>query len=808
MRQKHEISEFRQCWLGEESRPTKAYLLHLLTQQQCDGRKQLDPRKRRLLHIEDQGLLSHHPRLRKVLHHSRGEWTFLVPAGGRQQVHSLPEMFRSRSGQACRGPVLLEACYYYQYIASNGRLVRITQGDRFELLHRSNQDWWQVRRQGQPKKERPIFVPAAYVVELPEISTAAKRGSLPGRLWQGSAVWTGASPVQGNEDNFPGQFRTLEGQPASGSEEAGVSRPLFLPPNPHPLFVGNVSALVQSWPPKKQGGTEGKAILPGDTNIALERQSPPDSANPTSPVYSNLQELKSGSTAPPSPTAPPVQVLDLWERHLDPASGRSFYINSITKETTWKPPRQTKHRAVLRSVSTSQRPSSAASPPFLRRSSAQRPLKEVTHQRTLSQHSLTPPSPMMEKAGPLKKTKIAEGGRKLKKNWSNSWVVLAGNSLAFYKETKAQSPSVKSDHPESSMDLRGCLIEWTKEMSSRKHVFRLRTITGNEFLLHAENEDYISDWYKTIKKVIETLDRENPLDFPLVHALRRTASAELLECSGDEEQGEAQDMQSLSRRTSLRRMGSDNTERKRVKNRIRKFITRRPPLQTLQEKGLIKDQVFGCRLDALCEREKTTVPKFVQLCIETVEKRGLDTDGVYRVSGNLAVIQKLRFIVDHERVVTSDGRYLFPEERYQEEKLNLDDPEWEDIHVVTGALKMFLRELPEPLFPFEAYEEFISCVKNIDHSQRLGNIKRLVDNLPQSNRDTMETLFRHFQKVLQHTGTNRMTAQGLGIVFGPTLLRSESDALTLPFLMVYQNQVVELVLLECEAIFGEARKLS
>ncbi|XP_048474835.1 rho GTPase-activating protein 15-like [Rhincodon typus] len=107
------------------------------------------------------------------------------------------------------------------------------------------------------------------------------------------------------------------------------------------------------------------------------------------------------------------------------------------------------------------------------------------------------------------------------------------------------------------MDLRGALIEWAKDMSSKKHVFRIRTVTGNEFLLQSENEDYISDWYRTIKCVIDTLDLENPLNYPLVYSLRRTASAEL-------------------------------SERKRVKNRIRKFISKRPPLQTLHEKGLIK----------------------------------------------------------------------------------------------------------------------------------------------------------------------------------------------------------------------------
>uniref|UniRef100_A0ACB8G2M3 Rho GTPase-activating protein 15 n=1 Tax=Sphaerodactylus townsendi TaxID=933632 RepID=A0ACB8G2M3_9SAUR len=45
-----------------------------------------------------------------------------------------------------------------------------------------------------------------------------------------------------------------------------------------------------------------------------------------------------------------------------------------------------------------------------------------------------------------------------------------------------------------------------------------------------------------------------------------------------------------------------------------------------------------------------------------------------------------------------------------EEKLNLDDSQWEDIHVVTGALKMFFRELPEPLFPYCFFEQFVKAI--------------------------------------------------------------------------------------------------
>lgn len=45
-----------------------------------------------------------------------------------------------------------------------------------------------------------------------------------------------------------------------------------------------------------------------------------------------------------------------------------------------------------------------------------------------------------------------------------------------------------------------------------------------------------------------------------------------------------------------------------------------------------------------------------------------------------------------------------------DEKIDLDDSKWEDIHVTTGALKMFFRELPEPLFTYTFFNDFISAI--------------------------------------------------------------------------------------------------
>jgi len=50
-----------------------------------------------------------------------------------------------------------------------------------------------------------------------------------------------------------------------------------------------------------------------------------------------------------------------------------------------------------------------------------------------------------------------------------------------------------------------------------------------------------------------------------------------------------------------------------------------------------------------------------------------------------------------------------------DEKVNLEDSKWEDIHVTTGALKMFFRELPEPLFTYTSFNDFVEAISEFFH---------------------------------------------------------------------------------------------
>nr|XP_043869904.1 rho GTPase-activating protein 27 [Solea senegalensis] len=418
-----------------------------------------------------------------------------------------------------------------------------------------------------------------------------------------------------------------------------------------------------------------------------------------------------------------------------------------------------------------------------------------THRRNTSDYSSdssstgnSPETPHnvhnLEKAGILNKTKVCENGKKVRKNWGHTWTVLHGGVLTFHKDPKSavtgSSNKTNQIVPEVTVDLRGATIGWaSKDKSSKKNVLELKGKNGVEFLLQYDTESIISDWHKALMDTIRQLEyQDHHSEEEDVNLYDKINTPEQDDKSGNLPEKRRSSRPSVTHSSS----SAGDTDQKRVRTKLMKFLLKRPTLQSVKEKGYIRDSVFGCHLDTLCAQERTTVPGFVERCIKAVEKRGLDIDGLYRVSGNLAVIQKLRFKADHE-------------------ELDLEDGQWEDVHVITGALKLFFRELPEPLFPYSHFDSFITAIRISDHNTKLSCMRELVKSLPHPNHDTMELLFGHLCRVIQYWEDNRMTVQNVAIVFGPTLLRPEMEAANIAMHMVFQNQIVEFVLNEYEHIF-------
>ncbi|XP_023607975.1 rho GTPase-activating protein 12 isoform X3 [Myotis lucifugus] len=800
-----------------------------------------------------------------------------------------------RSGKIVSGQVYIEVEYDYEYEAKDRKIV-IRQGERYILVKKTNDDWWQVKPD---ENSKAFYVPAQYVKEvtrkalmppvkqaaglpnnsmkviqslhlqrstenvnkLPELSSFGK----PSLSIQGTGLIRDANQNFGSNYD-PSQTVNLSldlthnnGKFSSDSHSPKVSsqnRTRLFGHFPGPEFLDiektsfsqEQSCDSAEVSERAHQDSESGDELSSSSTEQIRATTPPNQGRPDSPVYANLQELKiSQSTLPPLPGSPAIQINGEWETHKD-TSGRSYYYNRGTQERTWKPPRWTRDTSISKdfqnpgdqellsseenchNICYSQSDSQCGSPPrgwseelderghtlytsdytnekWLKhvddqgrqyyysadgsRSEWELPKYNVSSQQqreiiksrsldrrlqepivlTKWRHSTivldtndkesppaskpcfpenesSPSSPKhqdtgQEKYGLLNVTKITENGKKVRKNWLSSWAVLQGSSLLF---TKTQGSSTSwfgsnQSKPEFTVDLKGAMIEMaSKDKSSKKNVFELKTRQGTELLIQSDNDTVINDWFKVLSTTInnQTVETDEAIE------------EETPDSPGIEKQDKEKDHKDPRKLRSMKVSSIDSSEQKKNKKNLKKFLTRRPTLQAVREKGYIK---------------------------------GLDVDGIYRVSGNLAVIQKLRFAVNHD------------------EKLNLNDSKWEDIHVITGALKMFFRELPEPLFTFNHFNDFVNAIKQ-EPRQRVTAVKDLIKQLPKPNQDTMQILFRHLKRVIENGEKNRMTYQSIAIVFGPTLLKPEKETGNIAVHTVYQNQIVELILLEINSIFG------
>ncbi|TPX37986.1 hypothetical protein SmJEL517_g00230 [Synchytrium microbalum] len=169
-------------------------------------------------------------------------------------------------------------------------------------------------------------------------------------------------------------------------------------------------------------------------------------------------------------------------------------------------------------------------------------------------------------------------------------------------------------------------------------------------------------------------------------------------------------------------------------------------------------QLFGTDLSKVYSQEGHNIPKFVRQCISHVEEFGLDFEGIYRKSGPLTQVNKLI-------AVANKG-----------EDLILNDAENPvDIMAVTSALKQFFRELPESLLPSDLYAEFVEMSKTFDDEKRMNEAISLLQRLPHAHQAVCQLLFPHLHKISQYKEANLMTPTNLGVVFGPTLMKSPTD---------------------------------
>ncbi|XP_056190776.1 rho GTPase-activating protein 12 isoform X10 [Falco biarmicus] len=717
---------------------------------------------------------------------------YLLP----EKVKSFQIEMADKGGKILPGQLYIEVEYDYEYEAKDKKIV-IKQGEKYILVKKTNDDWWQVKRD---ENSKPFYVPAQYVKEIPRkaLMPPVKQASmLPNNALklthglQRSTENVNKSPeLSSFGKSSPVQVSCLVrdanqnlGPNNSPGQTLGLS--LDLTQN-----NGKLNNELQSPKVSNQYRTISMGHFPCPEFLEIEKtsflheQSCDSAGEGSEKVHHDSEsgdELSSSSTE---------QVQ--WIKHAD-EQGRPYYYSADGSRSEWELPKYNaspqQQRDIIKSRSLDRRLQEPIVLTKWRHSTIVLDTNDkessTASKASFPENESSPSSPKhqatgQEKYGLLNVTKITENGKKVRKNWMSSWAVLQGSSVLF---TKTQGSGtgwkfgVNQSKPEFTVDLKGALIHRaSKDKSSKKNVIELKTRQGTELLIQSDNDSFINEWYEVLNCTINNQVVEP--DEALEEDVPDSPGVEKQDKEKEKENKDSKKLRSVKAPSNI-----DSTDQKKTKTKLKKFLTRRPTLQAVREKGYIKDQVFGSNLTSLCQRENSTVPKFVKLCIEHVEEHGLDVDGLYRVSGNLAVIQKLRFAVNHD------------------EKLDLNDSKWEDIHVITGALKMFFRELPEPLFTYNHFNDFVNAIKQ-EPRQRVHAVKDLIKQLPKPNQDTMQVLFRHLKRVVENGEKNRMTYQSVAIVFGPTLLKPEKETGNIAVHTVYQNQIVELILLELNSIFG------
>uniref|UniRef100_A0A672QT70 Rho GTPase-activating protein 42-like n=1 Tax=Sinocyclocheilus grahami TaxID=75366 RepID=A0A672QT70_SINGR len=252
---------------------------------------------------------------------------------------------------------------------------------------------------------------------------------------------------------------------------------------------------------------------------------------------------------------------------------------------------------------------------------------------------------------------------------------------------------------------------------------------------------------------------------------------------------------------------SNPTEKFRLKSCIRRktdSIDKRFcfDIEVVERHGIITLQALSesnrrLWLEAMDGKEPVTYLNeagfnFVRKCIQLVELRGLNTMGLYRVGGINSKVQKLMTTVFCKLLLST---HLMPASRTRQA----------NVCFRSGLQKSItLKCLSEPLMTYKLHSDFLLAVKSDDQNYRVCAVHALVHKLPDKNKEMLEILIKHLLNVSTHSESNMMTVSNLGVIFGPTLMRSQEETVAAMMNIKFQNIVVEILIEHFEKTFHQA----
>ncbi|GAA6228669.1 rho GTPase-activating protein 17-like isoform X1 [Lates japonicus] len=179
-----------------------------------------------------------------------------------------------------------------------------------------------------------------------------------------------------------------------------------------------------------------------------------------------------------------------------------------------------------------------------------------------------------------------------------------------------------------------------------------------------------------------------------------------------------------------------------------------PTIQVQQDSWMEKP-AFGTALEEHLKRSNREIALPIEACVMMLLETGMKEEGLFRIAAGASKLKKLKAALDCS---TSQLEEFY------------SDP-----HAVAGALKSYLRELPEPLMTFGLYDEWLHASNVLDSDKRLQALWVTCDRLPKSHKANLRYLVKFLAKLAQDSEVNKMTPSNIAIVLGPNLLWAKTE---------------------------------
>ncbi|XP_058509900.1 rho GTPase-activating protein 17b isoform X3 [Solea solea] len=175
----------------------------------------------------------------------------------------------------------------------------------------------------------------------------------------------------------------------------------------------------------------------------------------------------------------------------------------------------------------------------------------------------------------------------------------------------------------------------------------------------------------------------------------------------------------------------------------------------MQQDSWMEKPAFGTALDEHLKRSSRDIALPIEACVMMLLETGMKEEGLFRIAAGASKLKKLKAALDCS---TSQLEEFY------------SDP-----HAVAGALKSYLRELPEPLMTFGLYDEWHNASNVSDPDKRLQALWVACDHLPKTNKANLRYLVKFLAKLAQDSDINKMTPSNIAIVLGPNLLWAKAE---------------------------------